>query len=274
MRRGVAVEFLGVLMPFVGAGAWLWWLTRADRLEPEPWPLVAKTFGVGALAGLAGLIGLVIIILILPEDLGAGAARLLMVPVGVAAIAGVTYQIPYRSPEWNDPFDGLVYGGAAGIGYGLTYTLISLFEGALTGFRTAVFSIPIYMLAGLIIGHYLSEVRFASPHRRASAWARGLGFAALALAGVELASSLGGAVMNTDHPVASAFVYGANTVGWIVAMGAMDAKNRASQFNPLNYRLPLAETGCPACGSSHVAHANYCNTCGASLAAWKGAGQV
>lgn len=268
------VEFLGVLMPFVGAGAWLWWITRADRLEPEPWPQVAKTFGVGALAGLAGLICLVIIILLLPEDQGADVGGLLMVPVNVAAIAGVTYLVPYRSPEWNDPFDGLVYGGAAGIGYGLTYTLVSLFEGPLTGFRTAVVTIPIYMLAGLIIGHYLSQVRFGAPHRRWSAWARGLGFSALALAGVQLATSLGGALMNTEHPVASAFVYGANTVGWIVAMGAMDAKNRASQFNPLNYRLPLAETACPACGSSYVAGANYCNTCGSSLAAWKGAGRV
>jgi hypothetical protein len=264
------VEFLGILMPFLGAGAWLWWLTRADRLEREPWPLVLQTAGLGALAGLVGLILLVIIILMLPEE-SAGVGRLALVPIAVAAITLVTYLHPYKSPEWNDPFDGLVYGGAAGIGYGLTYTLISLFEGPLTGFRTAVFSIPIFMLAGLIIGHYLSQIRFGPPHRRWSAWTRGLGYAALALAGVELATTLGGAVMNTEHPVASAFVYGANTVGWIVAMGAMDAKNRASQFNPLNYRLPLAETACPVCGSSHVAHANYCNTCGTSLAAWKGA---
>lgn len=264
------VEFLGLLVPFLAAGGWLWWIRQADRLEREPWGLVLKTFGVGTAAGLVGLVGLVVMLLVVPGDAAYPLALLLLVPVNVLIMTGVIYGVPYRTPEWNDPFDGLVYGGAAGIGFGLTYTLLALFEGPLTGFRTAVFSIPIYMLVGLIIGHYLSQIRFGPSRLRGSMWVRAMGFSALALAGIELARALGGEVMGTENPVASALVYGTNTVGWILAMWSMEAKHRASQFNPANYRLPLAETGCPTCGSGYVAGANYCNHCGRNLYAWRG----
>lgn len=264
-KWGGAVAFVGLVIPFVAAFGWLWWLYQADRLEREPWGLVLKTFALGTAAGLVGLVELVLLMLFLPKQAAYTVGAMVLVPVHVAAIAAVVYWLPFRSPEWNEPFDGLVYGGAAGIGYGLTYTLLALLEGPMTGFRSAVFSIPTFMLAGLITGHYLSQIRFGEPYRRGGMWLRALGYAALALAGVELARSMGGQVMGTDNPVASAFVYSANTVGWILAMWAMDAKHRASQYNPLNYRLPLADTGCPACGSAHVAGAAFCSQCGRNL---------
>ncbi|HLN60260.1 MAG TPA: zinc ribbon domain-containing protein [Symbiobacteriaceae bacterium] len=90
------------------------------------------------------------------------------------------------------------------------------------------------------------------------------------LAGLELARTLGGEVLGSEHPVASAVVYGANTVGWIMALWAMDAKDRASRFNPANYRIWLADTGCPHCGYAHPMGANYCNWCGHPLAAQHG----
>lgn len=259
------MELLSLLVPFAAAGGWLWWIHQADRLEREPWPLVFKTFGLAAGAGLSSLIALFILMLLLPEEEALATGLLLLVPVHVLAMTGVIYGLPYRDPAWNEPFDGLVYGGAAGIGYGLTYSLMALLEGPLTGFRTALFSIPTFMLVGLIIGHYLSQVRFGPPRRRLAMWLRALFLSGLALAGIEWARGLGGTVMGTGNPVASAFVYGANTVGWILAMWAMDAKDRSSQFNPGNHLITLAAAGCPTCDAPPVMGAAFCHQCGQHL---------
>ena len=259
------MELLGLLIPFIAAGGWLWWIYHADRFEKEPWALVLKTFGAGAAAGIAGLIALVTLILMLPGESGRSTAIVLLIPFHVIAMAAVIRLLPYRRPEWNDPFDGIVYGGSAGIGYGLIYTLIALLDSPLLGFRSAVFSIPIFMLAGLIIGHYMSQIRFGPSSRAFAMGFRGLLLATLYLGGIEIAQALGGEVMGRENPLASVVVFGANTVGWVTALWAMDTKTRTSQYNPGNYRLWLADTGCLSCGSALPVAAAFCNRCGRPL---------
>lgn len=261
------MQVLGVLIPFVAAGGWLWWIYQTDRFEKEPWDLVWKTFGAGAAAGLGGLVALLMLALMLPS---VGVAVVLLVPVHVIAMMAVLRLVPYRRPEWNDPFDGIVYGGSAGIGYGLVYTLFALLDSPLLGFRSAVFSIPIFMLAGLIIGHYLSQIRFGPPQKTRGLWVRALLTAGLYLGGIEFAQALGGEVMGRANPLASVIVFGANTVGWVMALWAMDAKTRASQYNPGNYRLWLSGTGCYACGHALPVAASFCNKCGRPLHAGQG----
>jgi RsiW-degrading membrane proteinase PrsW (M82 family) len=258
------VEILGLLLPFVAAMGWLWWIHHADRYEKEPWGLVLKTFGLGAAAGLIGLAALTAILVtnLVLTHIGA----LLLAPLHVALITVVLRLLPYRRLEWNEPFDGIVYGGAAGIGYGLVYTLVVLAGDPLLGFRSAVFTIPIYMLAGLIIGHYMSQVRFGAGRT----WLKGFVIATLYLAGIELARTWGGEVMGAAHPLASAIVYGANTIGWIMAMWAMDQGTRGSQHHPGNYRLPLSGQSCPVCTAPLVAGAAFCNHCGRPLMAGQG----
>lgn len=264
-ERGEAVEILGMIMPFVAAAGWLWWIRHADRFEQERWGLVLKTFALGAAAGLLGLFALVLILILDPNGVSSMSV-VLLAPLHVAAIMAVLRYLPYRRPDWNEPFDGIVYGGATGIGYGLVYTLVVLLGDPLLGFRSAVFTIPIYMLAGLIVGYYLSEVRFGTG--RSSA--QGFMIATLYVGGFELARFWGGDVMGTTHPLASAVVYGANTIGWIMAMWAMDYGTRASRHHPANYRLELAGTGCPSCTAPMVAGAAFCNHCGRALVARQG----
>ncbi|HWI65158.1 MAG TPA: zinc ribbon domain-containing protein [Symbiobacteriaceae bacterium] len=262
------MELLGLVVPFVAAGGWLWWIYSTDRFEREPWPLVLKTFGIGAAAGLLGLLALFVLILLIPE--GSDLTLLVfpaLVPVHLGALAAVLYRWPYRTYDWNDPFDGIVYGGAAGIGYGTTYTLFYLLGSPLAGFRSAMFTIPTFMLTGLIMGHYMSQVRFGPPDRARAMRVKVFWVAGLYLAGLELARALGGELMGSEHPLASAVVYAVNTLGWVVAMHALDAQNRASVYNPENYRLWLAPTGCPHCGYAHPMGANYCNWCGSPIAA-------
>ncbi len=256
------MEVLGLILPFVAAAGWLWWIHHADRFEKEPWGLVLGTFGLGAAAGLVGLAALTAILLTDPDGLSSTKIALLA-PLHVAAITLVLRALPCRRPDWNEPFDGIVYGGAAGIGYGLVYSLVVLLGDPLLGFRTAVFTIPIYMLGGLISGHYLSQVRYGASRT----WVKGFAIATLYVAGIELTRSWGGEVMGAAHPLASAVVYGVNTVGWIMAMWAMDQGTRGSKHHPENYRLALAPRGCPACHAPLPVGAAYCNHCGRPLTA-------
>jgi hypothetical protein len=254
------LELLGLLVPFLAAGGWLWFIHHSDRVEKEPWGLVFKTFGLGASAGLVGLV-VWFVLLLRAEGLSANSA-LILAPVHVGGILLALRLLPYRRPEWNEPFDGIVYGGAAGIGYGLVYTLVSLLEGPLVGFRTGIFSIPIYMLAGLVIGHYMSQVRFGAQRKPVRIWLKGLLIPSLYLAGIELTRAWGGTVVGEEHPLASVVAYAANTVGWIMAMWAMDAKTRVSQYHPQDQLLKLAGMGCPECATEYTVGAAFCNGCG------------
>jgi RsiW-degrading membrane proteinase PrsW (M82 family) len=177
------------------------------------------------------------------------------------------YLLPYRRSEWNEPLDGVVYGGAAGIGYGLTFTTLwSFLDTATAGFRSALFAIPTFMLTGLIIGHYVSQTRFGPPHKARSLWRRGPIIAGLFLLGFELAQLAGGQVIGGDNPVASVVVYAANTLGWLIAMWAMDIGKKASAYDPATYRFQLAASGCRSCQSPYPVGATYCNRCGRPVA--------
>lgn len=263
------MELLGLIVPFLAAGGWLWWIYHADRFEREPWGLVLKTFGFGAASGVVGLIAQIIVLLVLPEEI-AFMGMIVLVPVHLAGIALMLYAAAYRRPEWNEPFDGVVYGGAVGIGYGLTNTLLEFVAGLSVGFRMAMFSIPIYMLAGLVIGHHMSRARFGPQGKGAGALVKGFAVAALYLAGLELARALGGQVLGRDNALASAIVYGANTLGWVMAMSAMDARRRSAQSRLAAAKhLPLDENGCPRCSESSPVGAAFCSQCGEAFAMGK-----
>lgn len=259
---------MGAIAPLLASVGWLWFIRRWDHFEREPWRPVLKAFGLGAAAGVVGLIAWALLVFFDSEGFSSSVA-VLITPIHVGLIALTIRLFPYRWPEWNDTFDGIVYGGAVGIGYGLLYSQGSLMEGLLTGFRSALFTMPAYMLAGLIIGYYLSQARFGA-RDQASAWARGLLIPAFYLAGFELARAWGGSVMGEEHPLASSVVYAANTVGWVMAMWAMDANVRASQHHPENYRLQLAGQHCVWCGVEQTVGAGFCHSCGRPAAARQG----
>lgn len=265
----MALEFVGVLAPFLAAGGWLRFIRQWDRFEREPWRPVLIAFALGATAGLVGLIAWALLVLVDPAGFSAKAA-MLITPIHVVVLAFTIRLFPYRWAHWNDSFDGIVYGGAVGIGYGLLYSQISLLKGPLLGFRSALFTMPVFMLAGLIIGFYLSQVRFGARDHAPSAWAKGLLIPALYLVGFELTSAWGGAVMGEEHPLASAVVYATNTVGWVMAMWAMDANTRASQHHPENYRLQLSGMYCSGCGVEQTVGAVFCHGCGRPGAARQG----
>jgi ribosomal protein L40E len=251
---------LGLFMPLLAAGGWLWWIYQSDRLEREPWPLVLKTLGLGAAAGLVS----VLVAAIVQSQTGGLVTAVVETGLHLLGIAGAMYILPFRNPDWNEPFDGLVYGGAAGIGYGLIYTLPVLVADATLGFRVAIFSLPVFMLTGIILGHYMSQIKFNGQGRVLSLWLRALTVDALMLLGIDLALAVGGEVVSGDNMMAGLLAYGSNMLAWLIATQAMVIHNDASPFNPAVRRLRVGAK-CRRCDAGYPVGAAYCNRCGQAV---------
>lgn len=260
---------LGLAMPLLASGAWLWWIYQSDRYEKEPWNLIFRTLGFGAAAGLISLA--LTWVLGLTMQPGAVTSALAGAAVNVLCVTAVMLAVPYRDPSWNEPFDGLVYGGAAGIGYGLVFTVPALFINPQLGFRVASFAIPIYVLIGVILGHYMSRVKFGRRRAAAFNWGKALGLTIALVFGIDLALNEGGEVVSGTNLLAGLLAYGSNMLAWLIATRAMDLADATSPFRPeaeaaaavatLDH-LPIAPDGCPHCGAAYPVGSNYCTMCG------------
>jgi len=147
----------------------------------------------------------------------------------------------------------LVYGGAAGIGYGLIYTLPVLLVDATLGFKVAIFSMPVFMLTGIILGHYMSQIKFDGKGRVLSLWVRALTIDAIMLLGIDLALAVGGEVVAGDSMLAGLLAYGSNMLAWLIATHAMRIHQDTSPFNPNARRLRAPGTTPPRCSCSEYA---------------------
>lgn len=238
-------------MPLLAAAGWLWWIYASDQFEKEPWGLVLLTVGLGALAGLAGLL--------------AGAllpGRWPHTPLDLAGITVAMVLLPWRSGHWNERFDGLVYGGAAGIGYGLVFTLPALLVDSAAGYRIAAFSLPIYMMSGLMVGHFMSQTKFA---RDRLGWFKGLLSTGGFLLGIEFAVAAGGEVVSGSNVMGGVLAYTSNMLAWLFATRAMEESQWRSAGRLSAAGLMLGPASCGACGSAAASGARFCHTCGESL---------
>ncbi len=101
---------------------WLAWVYRRDIHEPEPLKLVLKVYVAGMLitvpAGLTNSLGIAIFPL---EGAGAGstaiAAFLIVGPGEELWKLLVMWTVAFHRSDFNEPMDGLVYSGAAALGF-------------------------------------------------------------------------------------------------------------------------------------------------------------
>jgi len=72
-----------------------------------------------------------------------------------------------RSPHWTEPFDGIIYAGAAALGFHLIETSLYIYDGLEYGVVDALYqglfrgTKPGHMLYGVARGYFLSRARFS-----------------------------------------------------------------------------------------------------------------
>src|SRR5688572_959586 len=170
---GTSLVTVGVVIALVPAVLWLIFFYRWDALEPEPKGIVIPVAVLGALAAAAVGIPLIEGFFDVGSWLNRGLLTQLagnILVIGFTQI-GLLYLVVrlsvYRSSEFDEWTDGILYGTAAGIGYAtiLNIEFIAGSGGAdlgLATIRVALTSLVLASLGGLMgyfLGHDKMEVR-------------------------------------------------------------------------------------------------------------------
>jgi RsiW-degrading membrane proteinase PrsW (M82 family) len=189
------VDYLAIsAVAFAPAVFWLWYFYSKDRLDPEPKRLIAKTFLLGMLLGLPATV----LELLFLDSLTVSIAIAPAIEEGLK-FAGVRFTV-YRSSEFDEPLDGIIYAAAVALGFAsvenVFYLLAAYFSvtdaaeplavmspfGAVASVFAirALISVPSHVLFASMWGYALGRGKFLPAHEAAPLIRWGLLYAILA----------------------------------------------------------------------------------------------
>ena len=154
-----------------------------DRYRREPLGVMLVTFGLGAVS----LVPAVIVSLSLQKLTGwrSSTPDLFHAFLGAMLIVGLVEEgakflvvrfYAYHRPEFDEPYDGIMYSVMAALGFATVENVLYVFSGgAGTGVMRALLSVPSHAFDGVLMGYFLGEAKFARSDR-AGNWLSALGF--------------------------------------------------------------------------------------------------
>jgi len=172
----------GLLLALAIAPAFfiLWHFYNADEYKHESIRLLGGTFLLGAVSVIPAAL---IESLFKRPTLAAGIPTVFfyfVLSVGLVEelMKFISVRIyPYRSKQFDEPMDGIVFGVAAALGFATVENILYVFSGGIwTAVFRAVLSLPVHAFCGAILGFYLGE---AKSRNQPSLALNGLLFAAL-----------------------------------------------------------------------------------------------
>jgi protease PrsW len=208
--------FTGVILTLVPAFLWLAFFYRRDRLEPEPKTMILQVFFLGGL--LAAAIGTPILnnVFQVSEWLYTNLWTRLL---GGILVIGFTQEFlkyaavrwtVYKSNEFDEPVDGIIYATVAGLGYAAMLNIQFVIDSGGVDLGPGVIRITIVSLAHAsfagIVGYFLGIEKF----QERPAWFTSLG--------VVIAAVLNGVFFTIRSTLTTSGFSQANTwVGFILA---------------------------------------------------------
>ncbi len=145
-----------------------------DKYEKEPLALLAKAFLFGCLSVLP-----VIVVELQLTRLNTYAG-LMGTAFDAFVVAGLVeevfklvavYLAVYRSPHFNEPYDGVIYAASASLGFATIENIgYVLSHGLGTGINRAILAVPGHALWGIAMGFYMGAAKFAPAPRRPRLW--------------------------------------------------------------------------------------------------------
>ncbi|GAB4580396.1 MAG: hypothetical protein Fur0022_31370 [Anaerolineales bacterium] len=206
----------GVVLSLVPAVVWLGFFYRRDRLEPEPKSMVIQVFFLGGLLAAALGIPLVENIYQVSEWMYSSLGTRLL---GGILIVGFTQEFlkyaavrwtVYKTDEFDEPVDGIIYATAAGLGYAAMLNILFVVESGGVDLGAGVLRITIISLAHAsfagIVGYFLGLEKFQNK----PAWFTSLG--------VVIAAVLNGVFFTLRSAVITSGLAQANVwVGFVLA---------------------------------------------------------
>lgn len=167
---GTALVFVGVVLALIPAAIWMLFFYQQDRLEPEPAGYVLGVFVLGAL--LAAAVG----VPLLDKGFRVGNwlyTNTLTTILGSILVVGFTQEFLkyaavrfsiYKSGEFDEPTDGIIYCTAAGLGYATVLNIQFVVGNGGVHLGTGVITMAIVALAQAsfagITGYFLGRAKF------------------------------------------------------------------------------------------------------------------
>ncbi|MFH2005449.1 MAG: PrsW family glutamic-type intramembrane protease [bacterium] len=155
----------------VAPSAFLLWYIYSRDIHPEPKGFIAATFGLGAAVAVP--------VLIFVYSLQAAVAT----PPGVWSKAAYTAFLHAAIPEegfkflvlmtfcwfsrhFDEPFDGIVYGATASLGFATLENFLYVSQGGLwVAILRAFTAVPGHAFCGVVMGHFIGRAKFAETGR-------------------------------------------------------------------------------------------------------------
>ncbi len=157
-----------VVVSLAPAAAFLLLILRMDRAEPEPLGAVMKIAALGAASAVAAAL-VEAALKPLPVFHAGGLAGtaitsfVLIATVEEACKLAVVLVFAWRMPSFNEENDGIVYTGAAAIGFAALENVAYVIRGGLgVGAARAFLSVPMHVLGAVIMGLFLGRAKFAT----------------------------------------------------------------------------------------------------------------
>ena len=272
----------------------IWYIYRKDRYEPEPKYLVAEVFLLGALS----VFPAILLEMPFPPGLFTYAVVAPVVEEGLKFC--VVFFFVYKSCEFDEPMDGIVYAAAAGLGFATVENIFYVMEGGLpVAILRGLVSVPGHVIFSCIWGFALGIAKFRPEAERGRIIILGLtgamvmhGLFNLSLDVFDLIGllivmlvlvPLGWWMLHQNiekahHQPDAAHILAEKSVSASMGNGIITAETAITSMSPDTQRVSRErargqETGgaagqagfCTECGAPHSAGARYCRACGKTL---------
>lgn len=151
----------------------LFWYIHSRDIHPEPSGMLASTFGLGAAVAIPVLVLVAILqgIFGIPEGVWARAAWTAFLHAALPEEGfkfGVLMTFCWYSRHFDEPFDGIVYGATASLGFATLENILYVSQGGLgVALMRAFTAVPGHAFTGVVMGYFIGRARFAL---RGRAW--------------------------------------------------------------------------------------------------------
>lgn len=261
-----------LLLAFGPSLVWAYWLWSRDKFHREPMKLTATLLVVGGIMSVAFTL---LFVWTFNDTIASAKPKLWQTFLAAPFPEEVGKMLPvllfaWKSPHWDEPFDGIVYAGASALGFHLIETAKYMFEAPNadgTMFQALIRGAkPGHMLYGIAMGYFLSKAKFGAPKDRWKNFVLALAVPMALHTAWNASAGAGGAFVyyqgGNQQLFFSLIAWGLSVALWMTAYRYMRESQAASPWNPEAYKLQMAPTGCPTCGGGYPQTAVFCQSCG------------